>query len=499
MTLQRRPSWCRLPTPTGGRIFALATAMVLLLLASPTAFAHARHVGDPVVSSLAPLPVVQLKPGSTFPERFAVKNIGHGRATASTVGFYLSPTATVGPFAPLPVLETIFTALKPGRGFRSTVTVTVAGSRPAGSYFLVACVLGRRRQGPHRQRQGCSAAPGLIIVTESGGGVHHPIDDHVPGSNPVPPTIPPYEEPTTAEPGVTELAPVLYTAIDGHTETLTPWQGEHVTVLVEPGVTRDPTVMAKMVGAFDRAWEYYAATTGQLPAEMHSLNGRDEIAEVTSTCGAGCTYLGATGTEIQTTYFEIGYDAITEKEQYDQVPFYELGRSFWFYSPQLEFHSPDIDPVVTGFAVWMRFRSMTAARVNGAPFNGTPFTTFASQVQELASVYEANPSLTFAGTLAQAKSPGMYGGTDFWASLMTQLAQHHGGQTFVERFFRHVHELPVASSTTEAVTNWVNDASYAACTDLAPVFYERWGFPRPDGTVAPRPAASTIPELEGHC
>lgn len=79
MMLQRRPSWCRLPTPTGGRIFALATAMVLLL-ASPTASAHARRVGDRVVSSLAPLPVVQLKPGSTFPERFAVKNIGHGRA-----------------------------------------------------------------------------------------------------------------------------------------------------------------------------------------------------------------------------------------------------------------------------------------------------------------------------------------------------------------------------------------------------------------------------------
>ena len=34
---------------------------------------------------------------------------------------------------------------------------------------------------------------------------------------------------------VTKLAPVLYTAIDGHTETLTPWQGPKVAVLVEPG------------------------------------------------------------------------------------------------------------------------------------------------------------------------------------------------------------------------------------------------------------------------
>ena len=39
---------------------------------------------------------------------------------------------------------------------------------------------------------------------------------------------------------VNPLPPVTYTAIDGHTETLTPWQGQHVSVLVEPGVARIP-------------------------------------------------------------------------------------------------------------------------------------------------------------------------------------------------------------------------------------------------------------------
>jgi hypothetical protein len=42
----------------------------------------------------------------------------------------------------------------------------------------------------------------------------------------------------------------------------------------------------------------------------------------------------------------------------------------------------------------MRFRSMAAAHVQGAPFNGTPFATFSSQVAALAVQYEANPSLT---------------------------------------------------------------------------------------------------------
>ncbi|MDQ6744437.1 MAG: hypothetical protein M3Z27_00210 [Actinomycetota bacterium] len=304
---------------------------------------------------------------------------------------------------------------------------------------------------------------------------------------------------SAASDSATELSPFLYTAIDGHKETLVPWQGQHVSVLVEPGPVRDPVVMSELVAALDRAWSYYAATTGRLPGVAHSLNGRDEIAEVTSTCGAGCTYLGATGTEILTQYFETLYQQVAQSKLYDQVAFYELGRSFWFWSPQLAFKAPDQDPVVTGFAVLMRFRSMAAAGVAGAPYNGAPFTTFAAGVEALAREYEADPSLTFAGTLAQAKSPGAYGGTDFWASLMLQLAGRHGGQIFLTRFFHHAGSLPAASSTPGAVTNWVRDASYAACTDLAPVFYARWGFPRPDGSVTPRPTAASVPEPPGSC
>jgi PASTA domain len=277
-----------------------------------------------------------------------------------------------------------------------------------------------------------------------------------------------------------------------------------VTILVEPGSPRDPLVMTKIVNALDRAWTYYSETTGRTPAALHSLNGRDEIAEVSSTScqGAACSYLGATGTEIQTQYFEWLYEEVARSNEYDQVPFYELGRSFWFWSPQLEFHIPEQDPVVTGFAVLMRFESMAAAGVTGAPFNGpegTPFPTFTAQVEALSGEYEADPELTFAGTLAQAKSPDGYGGTDFWASLMMQLAQRHGGQAFLSRFFQHVITLPPASSTAGAVANWEQAATYAACVDLSPVFYTRWGFPQPDGTVRARPPASAIPEPSGEC
>jgi serralysin len=300
-----------------------------------------------------------------------------------------------------------------------------------------------------------------------------------------------------------KLAPVLYTAIDGHTETLTPWQGPKVAVLVEPGATRTATVMTKMVCALNRAYTYYQNTVGRSPAPIKTLNGRDTVAEVTTTCGAGCTYLGGTGTELQTTAFNNLYNEISCCNQYDQTPFYEFGRSFWFWSNQLQLPSPCTDPVVTGFAVWMRFRSMSAAGVAGAPFpvpGGTPFSTFTAQVKGLEGIYDSNTSDTFAGTLCADQSPGMYSGTDFWTSIMMKFASLYGGQKFTSRFWHHLSSLPAATSVPSAIANWLTEANYASCVNLSSVFYQRWGFPQPDGTVVnPRPAASTVPFPAGHC
>jgi serralysin len=297
---------------------------------------------------------------------------------------------------------------------------------------------------------------------------------------------------------VTKLSPITYTAFDSHQETLIPWQGQRVTVLVQGGVSRSAAVMTSLISRLDSAWNYYATTTGRTPGIAHSLNGRVELAEVNTTCGAGCGYLGATGVEMQKTYFENMYKQVANANQYDQTPFYEFGRNYWFWSDALQFKSSS-DPVVTGFAVWMRFRSMSAGGVTGAPFNGTPFNTFRSQVAHLVTQYEADTSLTFAGTLGSGHSPGLYGGTDFWASIMMQLASRHGNQIFVNRFWHKASSLPAASSTAGAVTNWLTAANYASCVNLTAVFYGRWGFPHPDGTVSARQQAGAVPEPVGHC
>lgn len=288
---------------------------------------------------------------------------------------------------------------------------------------------------------------------------------------------------------VTQLKAVTYRAFDDHTETLVPWQGEKVTVLSQAGVTRDGGAMTRLVSALDRAYRFYADMTGREPDPYFTLNGRDTIAQVSATCGAGCGYLGATGVEIANSFFESMYAAVLQHDYYDQIPFYELGRNFYYFGEQLGFHEPDADPVGTGFAVWMRFESMDAAVVEG----DSSFQQLKETAKSLVDYYESHPSITFADTLAQNRSPAALNGTDFWASLMMRLADRYGGDRFIKRFWHKVATLGPATSTAGAVANWQQAASFAACADLSSVFYIRWGFPRPDGVVASRPTAESVP------
>lgn len=309
---------------------------------------------------------------------------------------------------------------------------------------------------------------------------------------------------------VERLRPIEYTDMDGQTLRLVPWQGKHVTLLLPPA-PRSRRVVAKIIGALDRSWAYYAQTAGRAPRPYRSLYGRDEIAEVPTLnicAGAACSYLGFTGTEITTPYFDALYNDVAALHEYDQALFYELGRTFWFWGAQLAPGGPFGDSVTSGYAVLMRWESMRGERIPGGPVldpNGSgrqvPFLQARRDMVALLGYYNQHPALTFAGTLAQDKSPapGLLEGTDFFSSIMWHLAGRHGGSLFLRRFYHHAFALPPTTTVTGAVTNWVRDASYAACVDLAPLFYRQWGFPRPDGRVSPRPPAHTVHEPRGSC
>lgn len=325
---------------------------------------------------------------------------------------------------------------------------------------------------------------------------------------------------------VKRLRPITYRDMDGQTLRLVPWQGKHVTLLL-PRAPRSPRVIGEIIGALDRSWNYYAQTAGRVPRPYNSLHGRDEIAEVptlNSCGGAACTYLGYTGANILAPYFDQLYSDAAEHHEYDQALFYEFGRSFWFWGRQLAVscvtggtcvhpHNDPVanlfsDSVITGYAVLMRWESMRAERIPGGPVldpggsgQQVSFLQGRRDMVALLGYYDRHPELTFADTIGQDRSPapGLLQGTDFWASIMWHLAARHGGDLFLRRFFHHAHTLSRTTTVQAAVANWVRDANYAACVNLAPLFYRQWGFPRPDGRVTRRPPAGTVHEPRGSC
>lgn len=92
-----------------------------------------------------------------------------------------------------------------------------------------------------------------------------------------------------------------------------------------------------MISYIDSAYDFYARTTGRKPTPFQPGMYRDflSIAIVDKTCGAGCGYLGFTGIEILDSFFMVMYDS-DGRQRYD-IPFYELGRNFWFYSDKIAY------------------------------------------------------------------------------------------------------------------------------------------------------------------
>ena len=173
----------------------------------------------------------------------------------------------------------------------------------------------------------------------------------------------------------TEAKAVSYTGFHGNTYELTPWEGTNVVVLTQSNAL-DVSTMRNIVENLDGAWDVYEDLTGRSPTPWPAttLNGLSTIAEVPDgeTCGAGCAYLGFTGIEIASTYWNILYDGVMSANEYDQVLFFELGRNFWLYSEQLG----AIEPFVTGFAIANRFVSMNEIDVAGGPFGSLTFDEF---------------------------------------------------------------------------------------------------------------------------
>ncbi len=275
--------------------------------------------------------------------------------------------------------------------------------------------------------------------------------------------------------------PYTYTAFDGTILQRYAWRGQHIAFLTERA-DLEPQVMQRLLTVFDSVYKYYAASVGGTPIPYNTVNGLLPIAEVPSTCGAGCGYLGFTGIELLSPFWYVLYDGVQRRNEFDQVLFYEFGRNFWLFDldTPLAYKAPeDAGSVITGYAVFMRFAAMEAVGVKGSPFNSIPFPTWRSEVVRLSDRYERDRSLNLANTLFVGQgvaNPIGAGATDLFASFILNLQRSYGPTTFVPRLWQAARSRPAALTTQDAVDNFVVSASIAANRNLRNYFLQqiRW-------------------------
>jgi hypothetical protein len=278
--------------------------------------------------------------------------------------------------------------------------------------------------------------------------------------------------------------PVAYRSILQADLMMNVWQGRHVSFLTPTTmIGLGKMTMAALISRVDLAFDYYHHAIGSDPdpyPPCYYINGRGTIAVVEDTGGAGYSFSGATGIELQTASFITLYNGVDQKRQYDQVAFYELGRNFWVFGSQLEYGSNCSDctgeSFATGFAVFMRFKSMEYANVDGAPYKGARFLRFKQNVVNLIDVYMADRSQNFGNTLAVGHGvPGSnLGSTDLFASFLFRLGRDYGGDAFFLKIWKRVHEQPAATTEQGAIDNFFLACCYTTGRDLRGLFVDQW-------------------------
>lgn len=274
------------------------------------------------------------------------------------------------------------------------------------------------------------------------------------------------EKPPIPEDLVSEI--VMYTDMGGKQLPRYAWRGKKMILLSESG-SLNRTTMKTWVDGLDAAYEYYTKCTGREPDRFSTIEGLSTLADVPSTCGAGCGWLGGTGVEFQHDYFVGAYNELLTKGKFYDLNFYELGRNFWFYGGKISMGNGD--PTCTGYAIFMR----TAIPENiGLDAEDDTDAIIRGQFD----TYMKN-GYTFENTIHVNQGVD-WGATDLFASFCLKLYDTYGKE-FLENVWKFVGNRPDAANESEAVSNFIIACSQAVRKNLCDTF-EHWRWPVSDET-----------------
>jgi hypothetical protein len=279
--------------------------------------------------------------------------------------------------------------------------------------------------------------------------------------------------------------PVTYQTFQKQELQLRPYLGRNIALLLDPAREASRAAIDRVLGATDRAWDWYKDMFERAPAPWHQHAGRATIAEVTGTCGAGCGQVGFTGIEIASSYISLILERAA-RDLHFQLIFYELGRNFFFYRDPLG----QLAALITGFAHVNRFYCMDAIGVMGGPWGDNLDWEVSRHdvLVDLLDRYVADPKLNWRNTIGDYKAPAnprKWDGAAFAASLYYKVRRDRGAAGY-RRFWKLMGGAPKASTPQESVERFVQVARAATTDDYRPLFR--------DTSLALTPKTTLVPE-----
>lgn len=264
------------------------------------------------------------------------------------------------------------------------------------------------------------------------------------------------------------------------------WQGNKVMILSRNS-NLNRTTMFKWLKVVDTAYGYYKACTGRDPAPFAPtyIDNHTTIADVPVTCGAGCSYIGATGIEITSSSFDVNYEVINDYNQFDHLCFYEFGRNFWFYGSKLDYKETGSFPIAGAFAVFMgSMEGRDAVGVEGSTVNGETYAQQKARFANFLNLYLADPTLNWSNTFAIDQGvPGYCNAADLFTSMCMKLKADYGGDYFLKNIWKNAALRPDATTTQDAVDNFFLAVCATANKNLTALF-QSWRFPLSNTAIA---------------
>lgn len=279
--------------------------------------------------------------------------------------------------------------------------------------------------------------------------------------------------------------PIEYNSFQNKRELLYPWKGRNIIMLTQQN-NLDTNIMKQWVFSLDNAYDYYKSITNREPniiSDKYFFNLRT-IAQVNSTCGAGCGYLGASGIEYLRSFFNVDYLRILNGRGINHIPFYELGRNFWFYEDKVEYKE-NSGSIATGFAIFMRYKSIENQPYKFT-FESISIDSLKSETKSLYLNLIKDTSCSWQKNIFEKKGINgkfyNYSSSDIIASILFYLSDNYGDSNYLKKFFNLLDSLPKSNSTQTSIDNFIIASSIAANKNLS-CFFKSMKFPISDNVI----------------